>query len=155
MFCVSGATKRSNDHFTVAALKGSPLWNLTPWRRWKSQVVSSGFSQEVASQGTILKFASRTTSWSYIDVCMPRMAWIWKGSVVVMSAPWAMVRVPLAAVAAAAVVGAGAAAAAVVAAGSAAAGAVVGFGAACAGAAVGCGGAGAAGVVGPQAASRP
>src|SRR5688572_11033427 len=95
MFLVSGATNRSKDHLTAAALNGSPLWNLTPWRSLNCQVVSFTFSQEVAREGTTLKLASRVTSWSYIDTCMPRTLWIWKGSVVVMSAPWTTVRVPV------------------------------------------------------------
>src|SRR5579862_5680723 len=128
MFWVSGATNRANDHLTVLALKASPLWNLTSLRRWKTQVLSSGLSHEVANQGTILKVASRTTSWSYIDVCMPRIAWIWNGSVVVMSAPCTTVSVPVGvkAPAAAALVGAAAGGAATAAGGpAAAAGAVV------------------------------
>src|SRR6266852_6374750 len=107
MFLVSGATNWAKDHLTVLELKASPLWNLTPWRRWNTHVLSFGFSQEVANQGTILKFASRTTSWSYIDACMPRTDWIWKGSVVVMSAPWTTVSVPVAVDAAACGAGAG------------------------------------------------
>src|SRR6266849_3751557 len=158
MFCVSGATNRAKDHLTVLALKASPLWNLTPWRRWNTHVLSSGLSQEVANHGTILKFASRTTNWSYIEVCMPRIAWIWKGSVVVMSAPWTTVSVPVAVDAAACGAGAGTVATAGLgAAVGAAAGTAVATGA---GAVVAAGAgavvaAGAAGAPGAHAASRP
>ena len=37
--------------FTLWALKGSPLWNLTPWRRANYQVVSFTIFQPVASIG--------------------------------------------------------------------------------------------------------
>ena len=37
--------------FTLWAVKGSPLWNFTPWRRVNSQVVSLTIFQEVASIG--------------------------------------------------------------------------------------------------------
>ena len=37
--------------FTDAALNGSPLWNLTPWRRVNSHVVSLTIFHPVASIG--------------------------------------------------------------------------------------------------------
>ena len=36
---------------TDAALNGSPLWNLTPWRSVNSHVVSLTIFQPVASMG--------------------------------------------------------------------------------------------------------
>ena len=48
--------------FTECALNGSPLWNLTPWRRVNSQVVSLITFQPVASMGLGLRvFASRSS----------------------------------------------------------------------------------------------
>src|SRR6266540_318344 len=37
-FC-SGFSTRSNENFTLSAVNGSPLWNLTPRRSLSSQVV--------------------------------------------------------------------------------------------------------------------
>jgi hypothetical protein len=38
---------------TSSAVNGSPLWNVTPWRRVKSIVVSSTCFHEVAKAGLI------------------------------------------------------------------------------------------------------
>ena len=52
------AAARSNAYFTVAALKGSPLLNFTPWRRKKVTVRRSGeISQRSASKGPTLPSA--------------------------------------------------------------------------------------------------
>src|SRR3954463_15212003 len=36
------ARTRSAENSTSSAVKGSPLWNVTLWRRWKRQRVGSG-----------------------------------------------------------------------------------------------------------------
>ena len=49
------ARTRSAENTTSSAVKGSPLWNLTPLRRWKRQRVGSGVSQLSASAGNDLE----------------------------------------------------------------------------------------------------
>jgi hypothetical protein len=50
-----GSAARSRLNFTAAASKGSPLWNFTPRRSVKLQVLRSGVTaQSAASSGTVL-----------------------------------------------------------------------------------------------------
>ncbi len=53
---------RSAENTTSSAVKGFPLWNVTPWRRWKRHVVSSTISHRSASPGMISRSLSRRVS---------------------------------------------------------------------------------------------
>ena len=44
--------QRSRLYLTSSEVISSPLWNLTPWRRWNTVVVSSITSQLSARPGT-------------------------------------------------------------------------------------------------------
>ena len=55
------ARTRSAENSTSSAVKGSPLWNFTPLRRWKRHLVGLSVSQLSASAGTILSSLSRAT----------------------------------------------------------------------------------------------
>ena len=58
LFGVPSAAARSNENFTAAALNGSPLWNLTPGRSLKAQVLLSGVTvQLLASNGAMVESA--------------------------------------------------------------------------------------------------
>ena len=48
---VAGSSTRSMVNFTASALKGSPLWNFTPWRSFSSQVVGLRLLMDVANPG--------------------------------------------------------------------------------------------------------
>ena len=52
---------RSSDSTTAAASRGEPSWNVTPGRRVKSQVVSSGVSHRIASDGRSWRLRSYAT----------------------------------------------------------------------------------------------
>src|SRR5438034_3879929 len=54
---------RSSENFAESALNSSPLWNFTPLRSLTSHVVgATSFGSSAASDGWILRFASRSTS---------------------------------------------------------------------------------------------
>ncbi len=57
-----GSCARSIENTTSSAVKGVPSWNLTPFLRWKRQVVASTCSQRVASEGTSFSSRSRAVS---------------------------------------------------------------------------------------------
>jgi len=50
-------------------VNGAPSWNLTPWRKWKRQLVSLMRSQLVASPGTSCMSGPTLTSGSS-TLCM-------------------------------------------------------------------------------------
>src|SRR6267378_3459315 len=60
---ILGSFTRSRLNFADSALKSSPLVNLTPLRSLTSHVVgATSFGISVASEGTILRFGSRSHS---------------------------------------------------------------------------------------------
>ena len=56
----------SKENLTSAAVKGSPLWNFTPFLKWNTVVTSSGCSHDSARLGIIFIFSSCSTNLSYI-----------------------------------------------------------------------------------------
>ena len=60
----SGCRSRSTEVTTSSALKGLPLWKVTPSRRVKRQRFGSTISHEVASAGSIDSVLERRTSGS-------------------------------------------------------------------------------------------
>src|SRR5688500_12239997 len=97
MFLVAGSMNRWCDHFTASAVNFSPLWNETSSRSFSSQVVGLTWLYEVASHGLILRSESNISSDSNMLRIMLRGAdaWVCWGSRLVVSAPWAMVSVPV------------------------------------------------------------
>ena len=70
LLVLSAAAARSKANFTVAALNGSPLWNFTPGRRVKAQVLLSGVTvQLVASKGAMVESARILVSVSSTLYC--------------------------------------------------------------------------------------
>jgi len=49
LFRLAAAAARSKANFTVAALNRSPLWNFTPGRSWKAQVLLSGATVQLVA----------------------------------------------------------------------------------------------------------
>src|SRR6266566_4722220 len=97
MFLVAGSMNRWCDHFTASAVNFSPLWNLTSSRSLSSQVVGLIWLYELASQGWILRSLSKINNDSNMLRIMLRgaEAWVCWGSRLVVSAPCAMVSVPV------------------------------------------------------------
>ena len=54
LLVVSAAAARSNENFTAWALKGSPLWNLTPGLSLKAQVLLSGVTVQLAASSGVM-----------------------------------------------------------------------------------------------------
>ena len=61
-----GVLSRDQVKATSSAVKGSPPWNRTPWRRWKRQSVGVTRSHLVASAGSITSLSSMRTRVSYM-----------------------------------------------------------------------------------------
>src|SRR2546429_9929916 len=97
MFLVAGSTNRWCDHLTASAVNFSPLWKVTSLRSFNSQVVGLTWVYEVASQGWILRSLSKISSDSNMLRIMLRgaEACVCCGSRLVVSAPCAMVSVPV------------------------------------------------------------
>ena len=57
-----GVFNRAQVNSTSSAVKGSPLWNRTPGRRWNRHTVGLGRSHAVASAGSIASVSSMRTS---------------------------------------------------------------------------------------------